>query len=148
MSHPFAKATTKAGGESQSRAPLEASSLTRPAPIERRFQRIYDIGCIACARYGWVNPCQVHHLNLGQHAGAPRLGDHFTIGLCPWHHQGQPIAGASEALCKALFGPSMAHEPVRFREVFGTDRQLLEYQDYRIIRAERLKVTSHEIRKP
>lgn len=99
------------------------------AAIQRRFRRIQDIGCLCSRRRGWRAEAEIHHLNLGQHAGAPRLGDEYTIGLSPWHHRGVPVNGMSAAQCKKILGPSMAHEPVRFREVFGTDEELLAEQD-------------------
>jgi hypothetical protein len=105
-----------------------------------RFLRIYDIGCICCARFQWFKPCQVHHLNLDEHAGQKRLGDDFTIGLCPWHHQGQPLAGLTAKECMLLVGPSMALEPVKFRASFGSDEQLLAFQNHLIERHDRLKV--------
>lgn len=111
-----------------------------PADKERRFELIYAIGCICCARFQWFKQCQIHHLNLGEHAGAPRLGDEYTIGLCPYHHQGQPLAGLTERECFLLVGPSMAKEPVKFRASFGSDEQLLAFQNYLIERREGLKV--------
>lgn len=69
-------------------------------------------------------PCQVHHLNLGGKAGQKRRGKKFSIGLCPWHHQGQPIM-ATEAQTRAALGPSLAHESRAFRQEFGTDDALL-----------------------
>ena len=106
-------------------------------PIERRFGRIYEIGCIACYKRGWFNECQVHHLNLGEHAGQKRLGDEFTIGLCPWHHVGEPIGILSAQECWRRFGPSMKLQPLKFREVFGSDQDLLRFQNERIEEAEK-----------
>lgn len=108
--------------------------------ISERFRLIYEIGCIVCLGFAWKTPCQAHHLNLGQHAGQKRLGDEATIGLCPWHHVGEPIAGMSQQLCTYMLGPSMKHEPVRFREVFGTDEQLLARQNRLIAQRQSLKV--------
>jgi Recombination enhancement, RecA-dependent nuclease len=92
---------------------------------DRRFQRIREIGCLASRKRGWYVVPDVHHLNLGQHAGQKRRGDEFTIGLSIWHHRGIPIEGMSEKECRRVLGPSMKHEPVKFREVFGSDDELL-----------------------
>ena len=97
--------------------------------IERRIRRIQDIGCICSRKRGWRVEADVHHLNMGQHAGAPRLGDEQTIGLSPWHHRGVPVNGMNAAQCRRILGPSMAHEPVKFREVFGSDQELLAEQN-------------------
>lgn len=103
-----------------------------PEQIDGRCQRIYQIGCIACRLRGWVNQCQVHHLNLGGHAGQVRRGDEFTIGLCPWHHVGEPIRGLTAHVCRMLYGPSLKVESRRFREEFGDDDTLLARVDARI----------------
>lgn len=105
-----------------------------------RYQRIYQIGCLPCRRMGFHHPCQAHHLNLGQHAGQVRLGDEQTIGLCPWHHVGEPLEHWTLADCRELLGPSMKHEPVKFREFFGSDQALLAWQNELIARRDLLKV--------
>jgi hypothetical protein len=108
-----------------------------PKEYQRRCQRIYQIGCLACRRRGYYGqPCQVHHLNLGQHAGQKRLGNESTVGLCVWHHVGQPMPNLSRQRTKELLGPSMALHPVKFREEFGDDLSLLAEQDRLISIAE------------
>ena len=102
--------------------------------FSRRCQRIYQIGCLACRQRGWFNECQVQHLNLDEKAGQVRRGDEFTIGLCPWHHVGEPIQPMTAQQCRRCLGPSMKHEPVKFREVFGRDDEQLEEQN-RLIEA-------------
>jgi hypothetical protein len=39
--------------------------------------------------------------------------------------------------CRRCLGPSLKHEPVRFRQVFGSDDTLLEEQDKLVEEAER-----------
>jgi hypothetical protein len=108
-----------------------------PAKRDRRCQRICELGCLACRRRGWFGqPCQVHHLNLDQHAGQQRLGDEYTIGLCPWHHVGECFQGRTKEWMRDHFGPSMKHEPVKFRDEFGSDLELLAEQNRLIERAE------------
>jgi hypothetical protein len=88
-----------------------------------RWQQLQEIGCLACRKMGFfAQPSDCHHLLSGH----KRRGDEFTIPLCPWHHRGvwndrfqnQKMAGA-------LLGPSLAHESKRFREMFGSDEELL-----------------------
>ncbi len=107
---------------------------------ERRFDRICSIGCIACRKRGWFNLPDVHHENLGGHAGQLRLGDKHTVGLCPWHHRGLALSPLTAEQCRKILGPSLAHEPVKFREVFGSDESLLALQDSLIDDLERVVV--------
>jgi hypothetical protein len=96
---------------------------------QRRFGRIYEIGCLACRKRGWFNDCQAHHLNLDGKAGQKRRGDECSIGLCPWHHVGEPIGGMTAAECRRRLGPSLKLESVAFREKFGEDDELLRWQN-------------------
>ncbi len=97
---------------------------------EARFSAIYEIGCIACyaLRIGYM-PCQVHHLTVGGKHGQKRRSHDYTIGLCPWHHVGEPMAGLSHSQCADRFGPSYAREPRRFRQEIGSDDYLLDLQN-------------------
>lgn len=90
-----------------------------------RLRRMYEIGCIACRQLGFWREATNHHLNLDDHAGQVRRGDEFTVPLCPWHHQGYPADRYTRDETRDWLGPSMALEPVRFREVFGTGDELL-----------------------
>ena len=104
-----------------------------PRDRERRFRYIREIGCICCRRYGYYAAPEVHHQNFGAHAGGKRLGDEYTVGLCRWHHR-----GVEKPPCRV--GPSLAKEPRRFREIFGTDEALLAEQNELISERERLLV--------
>lgn len=97
-----------------------------PLQRQQRFADIVQIGCIACLRFGYHSGPDVHHLNLGGHAGQKRMGDEYTIGLCPYHHRGilPPMIPV---------GPSLAKEPRAFREFFGSDAELLMEQNARIL---------------
>lgn len=101
-----------------------------------RFIAIREIGCIACRMHGIDGhvPPQVHHLNFGDRHGGKRLGDEYTVGLCVWHHVGQPFDGMWPGQCREKFGPSWAREPKLFRETFGDGARLLEYQNTLIAR--------------
>lgn len=105
--------------------------------FHHRCLRIYVIGCLCCRRRGWYAIPEVHHLNVGQHAGAYRRGDEYTIGLCVWHHQGKiPAAFRTERQCRRRLGPSLKHESKAFREEFGSDDELLAWQNELIEQAE------------
>lgn len=111
-----------------------------PAAFSRRCQRIYQIGCLACRQRRRYSQCQVHHLNEDGKAGAKRRGDEFTIGLCPWHHVGEPLHGLTREECRRIVGPSLKHESGAFREEFGSDDVLLAKQNGLISQAERAVV--------
>ena len=85
----------------------------------RRYLDLHDMGCIACRQLGKWSAPDIHHLNLGGHAGQKRRGNDYTIPLCPAHHRG---VGWDEQ----AHGPSLALHPSRFRQTFGTDDELLE----------------------
>ena len=96
-----------------------------------RYTAIREIGCIACRLFGvpGIVPPQIHHLNFGDKHGGERRGDEFTIGLCPWHHVGQPHAGMLKAQSQTYSGPSWELRPSAFREQFGTGDELLAIQN-------------------
>lgn len=89
---------------------------------EKRFGLLQGIGCLACRQMGYLQPSDMHHLLSGTH----RIGDRHTIPLCPYHHRGfWNDRFKSLRLAKTLLGPSLALEPRRFHEVFGSDEELL-----------------------
>ena len=72
-------------------------------------------------------PADVHHLL----SGGRRRGHSYTIPLCPWHHRGT-FATTDEFTAREIeemYGPSLARSPRKFREVFGTDEELLAQTD-------------------
>jgi len=108
------------------------------AAQQRRFDRIKDpdpetgIGCvIAHIRGEGFIPAAIHHFTIGGHHGQKRRGHDYTIGINDWSHQGRPLSeyGWDAAECKRILGPSFAIEPNAFREMFGTDDELLAVQN-------------------
>jgi hypothetical protein len=108
-----------------------------PRDRERRFRLIGEIGCLPCRKRGWYTVPERHHQNFGAHAGGKRLGDEATVGLCRWHHQGKPPEGMTRLQAERIMGPSLALQPIRFRETFGSDDELLAEQNELIESAER-----------
>lgn len=102
----------------------------------RRFLAIKCLGCLACARnvlLGFIAItaiAEVHHQNEGGHAGGERLGDEFTVGLCAWHHRGEPpFPSMSKTQAARLYGPSLKEQPRLFRDTYGSDEDLLARQN-------------------
>lgn len=106
------------------------STVAPTVEQQRRFDAMHEIGCIACKALGHgYMPCHVHHLLVGGKHGQKRRGHDFTIGLCPWHHVGEPMGGYSHSQCADVYGPSYAREPRRFRQEIGNDDYLLDLQN-------------------
>lgn len=103
-------------------------STPRPTKADlQRFDALYALGCIACflRTLGFRYP-EIHHLNLDGKAGQKRRGHQYTIPLCGWHHVGKVDFGRSSLGMAEKYGPSLAKQSKRFREIFGTDDVLLE----------------------
>ena len=103
------------------------STLPPTSAQAARMDNINRLGCIACRMLDppAIRPCTVHHLTIGGRHGQKRRGHDFTVGLCDWHHQGLGV----EKILVLLYGPSYARQPLAFRERFGRDEELLEFQD-------------------
>ena len=59
------------------------------------------------------------------HVSCRRRGDEFTVPLCEWHHRSVALRFGNAKSAETLLGPSLALNPRRFREVFGSDDDLL-----------------------
>lgn len=94
--------------------------------------RLQDIGCICCLKEGFNDvPVDVHHIvdkGYRKHSG----GDYATLPLCPWHHRGIPPSGFSEDTAVFAAGPSLALHKRRFKQTYGTERELLAEVERRI----------------
>lgn len=89
-----------------------------------------DVGCIACRMVGvFGEPCQIHHItNLGKRVGGKEQHQ-YTLGLCPWHHQGHYKEGYNERDMVAMLGPSLELHKRAFVERFGAETLLLDVQN-------------------
>lgn len=104
-----------------------------PAQQERQ-DRARALGCIACLqlRLPIEQHCgqiEIHHQNLDGKAGQKQLGQDFSVALGAWHHRGRPLPGWSAAQMLWKYDHSLARASKPFRETFGTDDQLLVYQN-------------------
>lgn len=92
---------------------------------EWRFNRFQDIGCLCCAMEGYLDvPVDAHHI-VDKGYRALSGGDDATLPICPWHHRGVPPSGFSEDTAEGYAGPSLALRKKRFKERYGTERELL-----------------------
>ena len=100
---------------------------SQKSPSRDERDRILDAkrkGCLACHQAYRYRPADYHHVI----EGGKRLGHSYGFALCPWHHRGVPDPWDDDT-CEQILGPSLAWEPRKFREFYGTDRQLIELQD-------------------
>lgn len=68
---------------------------------------------------------EAHHLLRG----GRRIGHEATIALCHYHHQGYLPEGYNNASARIAFGPSLAKGSKPFHAMYGTDEELLNYQN-------------------
>jgi len=112
---------------------FNSKSLPPPSTEQkRRWELIRGRGCICCEAMGFTYRApQIHHMTVGGKHGAQRLGHDFTVGLCAWHHLG--LKPLENYICgtepEDVYGPSYALTPRAFRREFGSDEELLRYQN-------------------
>lgn len=105
---------------------------------DNRYADLRNIGCISCRinEYTDMRPTglhvEIHHLNEGGHAGSKRRGDRYTVPLCIYHHRNVGIINGGVVFNESVYGPSLAGNPKKFRQVYGSDDRLLEIVDQRI----------------
>ena len=85
--------------------------------------------CVACLQRGvdvsGQGLVQLHHLL----SGGRRIGHMATIGLCCWHHMGQPFWGCSLDEMREAYGPALSEGSKPFHAAFGPDVELLGMQE-------------------
>jgi hypothetical protein len=114
---------------------LRQSRSTGKATVAElaRIVLVKKLGCICCmlnremgmptACFG---PCEAHHLL----SGGRRRGHKATIGLGQWHHQAvRPYDAMTTDETIERFGPSVATGSKPFHALYGTDDELLEFQE-------------------
>jgi hypothetical protein len=121
----------------------QTRSTPKPTAAQvERWDRMRTIGCIACLlneidhELARVPRCamvpnagnqEIHHLT----SGGRRLGHDATICLCRFHHVGDHLprydVGYNETV--RTFGLSFGHGRKPFAAMYGTDVQLLDYQN-------------------
>jgi hypothetical protein len=121
----------------------QTRSTPKPTAAQvERWDRMRTIGCIACLLneidhdLARVPRCsmvphsgnqEIHHLT----SGGRRLGHDVTICLCRYHHEGDHLprydVGYKETV--RTFGPSFGHGRKPFAAFYGSDAEMLAYQD-------------------
>ncbi len=97
---------------------------------KKRMEAIKVTGCIACLLEGILDrQATVHHMLKGG-IGSERIGHDATLGLCKWHHQADCNNGLGLAAMVSGWGPSLAMGSKPFVARYGSERLLLEVQDF------------------
>lgn len=92
---------------------------------------VKHIGCILCRRLGYHREeggplAEAHHLL----SGGIREGHMDTVGLCAWHHRGQPVFGGwNHKSHRRELGPALSEGSMAFSAKWGTDKAILEEQE-------------------
>jgi hypothetical protein len=85
-------------------------SATKAEQVNQDAQR--EHGCAAChlrRNPRACGPVRVHHRTTGDLHGQKQLGQHATVGLGDWHHQGIVLPGYTVESMREAFGPSLHH---------------------------------------
>lgn len=102
----------------------------------KRWQRIQELGCVACLLDGVPGvPCDIHHML----SGGRRRGHGFTCGLCEWHHRAVLPSGRKMNEYAEVHGPSLAAMPRAFAKRYGDEYELYEIQEALLDRYEELR---------
>ena len=107
-----------------------------------RWALMRKIGCVACLINMQIG-LKVTRMALEHHhhtSGGIRIGHDNSVELCRHHHQGDkfPMIDAGYKANAAAYGPSYGREPARFRLIYGTDDELLEFQNALLAQARAL----------
>ena len=103
-------------------------STGRPTKAQaERWEKMRQLGCICCRMQGIRTglAIQIHHLL----SGGRRMGHDETVACCSWHHVAQRLDGMAGKQMTAVYGPSLANGSKPFKAQYGTDAELLEYQN-------------------
>jgi len=114
---------------------MRQSRSTEKATPEQaaRWALMRKIGCVACLINRQIG-LKVTRMVLEHHhhtSAGRRIGHDHSVELCRHHHQGDkfPMIDAGYKANASVYGPSYGKEPARFRLVYGTDVELLEFQN-------------------
>ena len=101
---------------------MGSRSLPPPTAEEiKRWALICEKGCIVAHKHGHsFVPCEIHHLKSGN----LRIGHLYTIGLSAYIHRGEYM----NLERGNAYGVSLADGSRRFHAVYGSDQELLDYQ--------------------
>lgn len=107
---------------------MRHSTGTPTKDEDARFDAMTERGCVACMKDGFPNgkaATEIHHFTIGNR----RISHKATAALCPQHHRGEAIDGLSRCERLETIGPSWHKERRAFRARYGTDAEMVSYQN-------------------
>lgn len=113
-------------------------STGKPTKAEQaRLDAIHAMPCIACEGQQMPQPLRTEAHHLADKGYRIHSGGHMaTIPLCSWHHRGELLYPLTSREMDFLYGPSFARRKRAFIDIYGTERELLERVNERLIKAE------------
>lgn len=98
---------------------------------QARQDRARELGCIAC-KIEWgekegpaAMPPEIHHLTRT----GRQIGQDETVCLCQWHHRGICAPDERSSAMSLWWGPSLAKGSKPFHARYGSNDELLAYQN-------------------
>jgi hypothetical protein len=125
---------TRTGLKPSTKRMRQSRSTEKATPEQAaRWELMRKIGCVACLINQQIGLTVTRMVLEHQHLTdcSRRRGHDETIELCRHHHQGDkfPMIEAGYKANAAVYGPSYGREPSRFHDVYGTDDELLVFQN-------------------
>lgn len=109
-------------------------STGKPTKAQQdRLDEIHAMPCMCCVKEKVPQPLptEAHHLvdkGYRIHSG----GHDATIPICGWHHEGALLYPLSQREMRLIYGPSLKLHKREFKNVYGTERELLAEVDERL----------------
>lgn len=106
-------------------------------PTKAESERMRDAKesvCIPCLVWASAGNMPLEHVAVESDydhskSGNKRRGHAYGFASCLWHHRGRVSEGWTHAQLRAYFGPSLMDGSRLFREVYGSDDDLIRLQN-------------------
>ena len=128
-------APTKAEQAHQDAQRADGCAMCRLMGLKFNEDALRTMGLSPCG------PTRVHHRTIGDKHGQKQIGQHATVALADWHHQGVLMESLPTIdAMRDRFGPSLAHHKRAFLDVIADNlgsrstQALQDFQDARIAR--------------
>lgn len=106
-----------------------------PPPNREEGERIAAakrLGCIACV-FDSRSPNAGGHPTYHHFVYGKRRGHAWGVCLCAWHHLGECLPGETTSSMTEKYGPSLAKGSATFHLHYGSDQELMDRQQDRLV---------------